>query len=80
MGNFQDEQKEKERRLAHKDRRLEREAGLCFDVAKLSIGGMVIGAFVPILTNESASVRWEIAVNGLLVAGFFIYLGHKLLK
>lgn len=80
MGNFQQDQRDTERKRARIDRRKEKEACQCFDIAKLCLGGMVIGAFVPLLSNESASIPWWLAGFGIAIAMGLIFIGHNLVK
>lgn len=80
MGNFHDEQKKMERAEQKRDRRMEKNAGVCFDIAKLCFGGMVIGAFVPLFSDEASPIRWWLALAGILSTLSFIYAGNQFLK
>lgn len=80
MSNFQNEQRAKERAGQKRERRMEKNAGVCFDIAKLCFGGMVIGAFVPLFSDEASPVRWWLALAGVLSTLAFIYAGNQFLK
>lgn len=80
MGNWSENQRAREKAEAKRDRRKEKIASLCFDLAKLCFGGMVVGAVVPIFLEAATVNRFTMGFFGLFTATMFIYVGNKFLK
>lgn len=80
MSNFQNEQVAREKLEAKRDKRNERVASFCFDMAKLSFGGMGIGAVVLFFTGGEDGNPWGLGCAGLVATLMFFYAGVKLLK
>lgn len=84
MSRFEEQQKdktiEKEHAFQMNKMRREKQASLCFDLAKIVCAGLVVGNLSPIFVQEtSLAFNIPIILSGIIITIGLIHFGNKLL-
>ena len=80
MSNFARAQEENKERRAWERTTKEILSKYFFDISKLIFTAVVLGCFIPLLSDKEFKVNWIIFISGLITTIGFAIVGYKLLK
>ena len=80
MSNFARAQEENKERRAWERTTKEILSKYFFDISKLIFTAVVLGCFIPLLSDEEFKVNWTLFICGLITTIGFAIVGYKLLK
>ena len=80
MGNFSDQQKEKDEKKEKDKTRKEKLAGYFFDLSKICFTGMVISFILPLISESDNMTMWLVTLFGICLTISSAMLANKILK
>jgi len=77
----EEERLSKNKYSERKQKQREMLAAFLYDVAKLSISGVGIGGFSPLVTGDEMNVyNYTCVIGGLIATALFVYMANSILK
>lgn len=80
MGKWEDQQEVKKEGWERDKSRRENLGKYFFDLSKIAFTVLVVGAIVPLYTEEAKIDKWYVILTGVIFTFIFAFTGNRILK